>query len=90
MMDRISLCIVATLSTLFPRAEVIPSTPWEQLTDDPEIMHRVAGDSLYYNRACKAITGHSLGQVCTTVHLLALCLSGESYSYARERCCGCV
>lgn len=67
--DRVSLAIITVLRMLCPLAQLIPSTPWNRITDDLAIPRRAETDAHYFNGATRVITAHSLGQVASTTQL---------------------
>lgn len=64
--DRVSLVIINMLRMLCPLAQLIPSTPWNRITDDHAIPHRAESDAHYFNGALRVVTAHSLAKVWRT------------------------
>lgn len=65
--DYVAMVVVALLRVLCPLAQLIPSTPWHQITDDHAIPHRAQTDAHYFNEPTRVITAHSIVQVCCAV-----------------------
>ena len=61
--DRIVLTVVSYLAQLCPRAALVPGTPWEALSDEPDLIRKVTSDKLFENGDIRAMTALTLGRV---------------------------
>jgi hypothetical protein len=63
-MDHVVLSVVGYLAHVCPKTPVVPGTPWEELSDEPDLIERMMADELYSNGDIRAMTALTLGQVC--------------------------
>lgn len=61
--DRILLWVVSWFAMIIPRSPIVPGTPWEQLSDEPDLIASIVRDKLFCNGDIRAQTAMTLGQV---------------------------
>ena len=69
--DRILLWVVSWFAMIIPRTPLVPGTPWEQLSDEPDLIAGIVQDKLFSNGDIRAQTAMTLGQVRAHVAQLA-------------------